>query len=152
MKQEAIAAAVIGVLMFLFGLVRFNSAASQLARAFGGKDDISVLLLVVGGILAIGGAFWAFNAPKTQAEVDAGTNKCPKCGCYNFLEAKKCEECGHSLSKLASSDPATTQPEIVNSPTPSGNSIEQLERLAALKDRGVLSDEEFQQQKRKILG
>ncbi|OBF90170.1 hypothetical protein A5773_01330 [Mycobacterium sp. 852014-52450_SCH5900713] len=30
--------------------------------------------------------------------------------------------------------------------------IERLERLAALKDRGLLTDEEFEQQKRKILG
>ncbi|UXA05619.1 SHOCT domain-containing protein [Mycobacterium sp. SMC-2] len=30
--------------------------------------------------------------------------------------------------------------------------IDRLERLAALKDRGLLTDEEFEQQKRKILG
>ncbi|GAA4541113.1 SHOCT domain-containing protein [Mycobacterium paraffinicum] len=30
--------------------------------------------------------------------------------------------------------------------------VERLERLAALKDRGLLTDEEFEQQKRKILG
>lgn len=49
-------------------------------------------------------------------------------------------------------NPTTVKTGIVNSPTTSGNSIEQLERLAALKERGVLSDEEFQQQKRQILG
>ncbi len=30
--------------------------------------------------------------------------------------------------------------------------VDRLERLAALKDRGLLTDEEFEQQKRKILG
>ncbi len=30
--------------------------------------------------------------------------------------------------------------------------VDRLERLAALKDRGLLTDDEFEQQKRKILG
>lgn len=156
MTQGGIAAAVIGGLLFLFGLVRFNSAESQLVRAFGGSDGTAMFLLFAGGFLAVAGAFAAFNASEAEAKADAGTNKCPSCGRYNYLEATKCEFCGHSLSKLASIDPATTKPEIVNpptpTPTPSGNSIEQLERLAALKERGMLSDEEFQQQKRKVLG
>jgi hypothetical protein len=37
------------------------------------------------------------------------------------------------------------------SPPPSGP-IDRLERLAALKDRGLLTDEEFEQQKHRILG
>lgn len=38
-------------------------------------------------------------------------------------------------------------------PSPEGaDPIERLERLAALKDRGVLTDDEFEQQKRRILG
>ncbi|MDD5336443.1 MAG: SHOCT domain-containing protein [Rhodoferax sp.] len=79
-------------------------------------------------------------------------NKCPKCGEHNLLQATKCEHCGCLLGKQTSINPTTVKTGIVNSPTTSGNSIEQLERLAALKERGVLSDEEFQQQKRQILG
>ena len=40
-------------------------------------------------------------------------------------------------------------------PAPAGmtdESIDQLQKLAALKDQGVLTEEEFQQQKRRILG
>lgn len=37
-------------------------------------------------------------------------------------------------------------------PAPSQDPIDRLERLAALKERGVLTDEEFEQQKRRILG
>lgn len=37
-------------------------------------------------------------------------------------------------------------------PQQNADPIDRLERLAALKDRGLLSDEEFEQQKRKILG
>ncbi|PJE24496.1 MAG: hypothetical protein CK431_05720 [Mycobacterium sp.] len=37
-------------------------------------------------------------------------------------------------------------------PAASQDPIDRLERLAALKDRGVLTDEEFEQQKRRILG
>ncbi|TDK88527.1 SHOCT domain-containing protein [Mycobacterium paragordonae] len=37
-------------------------------------------------------------------------------------------------------------------PAASQDPLDRLERLAALKDRGVLTDEEFEQQKRRILG
>jgi hypothetical protein len=37
-------------------------------------------------------------------------------------------------------------------PAPQDDSISQLERLGALKDQGVLTEEEFQAQKAKILG
>ncbi len=37
-------------------------------------------------------------------------------------------------------------------PVPQEDTISQLERLGALKDQGVLTEEEFQAQKAKILG
>ena len=39
-------------------------------------------------------------------------------------------------------------------PTPpaSNDPVDRLERLAALKDRGLITDDEFEQQKRRILG
>ena len=39
-------------------------------------------------------------------------------------------------------------------PTPpaSNDPVDRLERLAALKDRGLINDDEFEQQKRRILG
>jgi hypothetical protein len=35
---------------------------------------------------------------------------------------------------------------------PEGARLERLERLASLRDRGILSDQEFEQQKREVLG
>jgi hypothetical protein len=35
---------------------------------------------------------------------------------------------------------------------PSDEAIDQLQKLAQLKEQGILTDEEFQQQKRKLLG
>jgi hypothetical protein len=43
-------------------------------------------------------------------------------------------------------------PQGSDSRHPNDDTISRLERLAALKDRGVLTDEEFREQKRKILG
>jgi len=37
-------------------------------------------------------------------------------------------------------------------PAPSNDPVDRLERLATLKDRGLITDEEFEQQKRRILG
>lgn len=37
-------------------------------------------------------------------------------------------------------------------PAQGSDAIDRLERLAALKDRGVLTDDEFEQQNRRILG
>ncbi|ORC06403.1 hypothetical protein B4U45_06915 [Mycobacterium persicum] len=37
-------------------------------------------------------------------------------------------------------------------PPKSSDPIDRLERLAALKDRGMLTDAEFEQQKRRVLG
>jgi len=151
-KQGATAVAVIGGLVFLLGLVRFNSLESQLVRGFGGSDRLGLVLLIVGGVAAVSGAISAYHAPNTQAAAEEGTSKCPSCGRYNFREATNCVNCGQSLATLAASTPAGTSSEIIGSLKHSHNIIEEMERLAALKERGVLSDEEFQQQKGKLLG
>jgi Short C-terminal domain len=43
-------------------------------------------------------------------------------------------------------------PEAAAPPPPAEDPIEQLKKLAALKDQGILTDEEFAAQKAKILG
>jgi hypothetical protein len=47
---------------------------------------------------------------------------------------------------------SSAKPEVVNKPNIITTKIDELERLAELKERGLLSDEEFQKQKREILG
>lgn len=44
------------------------------------------------------------------------------------------------------------QKQVLTTPAPASDLASQLERLAALKEKGVLTEEEFQQQKRKLLG
>lgn len=44
------------------------------------------------------------------------------------------------------------QQAIIAQPPPSDDPVDRLERLAALKDRGLITDEEFEQPKRRILG
>jgi hypothetical protein len=39
-----------------------------------------------------------------------------------------------------------------NSPQPTSDPVEQLQRWAGLRDQGILTEEEFQHQKRKLLG
>ena len=49
-------------------------------------------------------------------------------------------------------DQAAAQQAPQTAPTPQEDTISQLERLGELKDQGVLTEEEFQAQKTKILG
>lgn len=49
-------------------------------------------------------------------------------------------------------DQAAAQPVPQAAPTPQEDTLSQLERLGDLKDQGVLTEEEFQAQKAKILG
>jgi Short C-terminal domain len=57
------------------------------------------------------------------------------------------------LAKVTSAAAAPAPPAPDTAPPPAGLSkVEQLERLAALRDKGVLTEEEFQAEKRKILG
>lgn len=49
---------------------------------------------------------------------------------------------------MAAMQAAQPQPAAPGAPDP----VDRLERLAALKDRNLITDEEFEQQKRRILG
>jgi hypothetical protein len=150
MKGIAVATAVVGGLMFAFGLVRFNSAESQLRRAFGGSDEASVFILIIGGLMVLGGTIAAILESKRtpHATSNSATGQCPNCAKYNYPDANQCAFCGASLSQAKTADRVHSAPA---SAKPASNSLEELERLAALKERGVLSNEEFEQQKKKIL-
>jgi hypothetical protein len=52
----------------------------------------------------------------------------------------------------ASAPPPEPEPEAAAAPGPSPEAIEQLKQIAALKDQGILTEEEFAAQKAKILG
>lgn len=57
-----------------------------------------------------------------------------------------------ALSAMQAAQAAPTQPAPPSPSPPSDDPVDRLERLAALKDRGLITDEEFEQQKRRILG
>jgi hypothetical protein len=53
--QFGIVFAVSGVVLLVFGALRWSSASSQIIRAFGGSDNFAVLLFILGaGALAMG--------------------------------------------------------------------------------------------------
>jgi hypothetical protein len=111
-RNAATAVALGGGLLFLLGLVRFNSFASQVVRGMGGTDGLSVLLLLAGAGLALWG--------------------------------------GHALYESRPDAPNGPAP-LKENTTPQSDRISQLERLAALKERGLLSADEFDAQKRQLL-
>jgi Short C-terminal domain len=53
-----------------------------------------------------------------------------------------------SPAYMAASPPAQAPP----APAPAADPVEQLEKLGELRDKGVLTEEEFQEQKAKVLG
>jgi len=122
-RQLKIAIAIVGGLIFLFGLVRFNSMESQLVRGFGGRDVLGVFMLIGGGLLTVLGA-------------------------YPLMGSRVFKTGARSPAPESSAGGGTS---ATASPNPPANAIEQLERLAALKDRGILSAEEFEEQKKKLL-
>jgi hypothetical protein len=50
----------IGLLLLIFGALRWNSAESQLARAFGQTDGLGIMLLLGGGIGLVLGLYLGF--------------------------------------------------------------------------------------------
>jgi HEAT repeat protein len=62
---------------------------------------------------------------------------CPSCDKKNDTKAKFCSSCGYSFK---------------TSSTNNNQNLEDLEKLADLKDKGIITEEEFQAKKRQILG
>lgn len=125
MKPVGVMAAVVGCLMFLFGLVRFNSAESQLIRAFGGSDGLGMTLLVGGILFSIGGALTALFASSSASSTYSDntsnasdttrtgntarvsrnkalpdTKECPFCAETVKRAAKVCRYCSKDLPEI----------------------------------------------------
>ena len=103
-----------GIGLFAFGLVRFNSIASQIIRAGRDQDALGIVLLFAGVSLAIIGSLGVF---------------------------------GGSHSTVSKSNDSVQN----NGLGENAEIVQLLERLASLKERGLLTDEEFQRQKQTIL-
>jgi curved DNA-binding protein CbpA len=81
--------------------------------------------------------FCAKCGKKIKLETKSESSICPSCGKKNDNSAKFCSHCGNAFNK----------PPINN-----GNNLDDLEKLADLKEKGIITDEEFQAKKRQILG
>lgn len=111
MKISGIIMAFVGTLACLYGIIGFNSVASQFVRAAGGYDNQSMFLLFGGGLFAILGLIMAVVVPSQ-------TNKCPNCASSNALDATHCGFCNCALSGEASINHSVTEPEILNPQQP----------------------------------
>ena len=72
--------------------------------------------------------------------------QCPGCGFENPEPAMNCPYCGNDLQ--AAMEPKEEK-EI---PKESFSSLDELGQLQAVRDMGVITEEEFQQMKRQLLG
>jgi Short C-terminal domain len=79
-----------------------------------------------------------------QASLRIPAKSCPVCGSSCDGLSHFCISCGNSLDGAA---PRAALPLS----KPQLSTVESLERLTALKDRGALSDSEFEAEKRKVL-
>jgi len=96
------------------------------------------------------------------------TSKCLKCGMNNNEGAKFCSKCGEKLEHIQKSklfsclscgkdnpDNAVFCSECgepIKSEVSKENNLKDLEKLAELKEKGIITEEEFQAKKKQILG
>jgi membrane protease subunit (stomatin/prohibitin family) len=81
----------------------------------------------------------------------AGTATATRNAVNRHAAQKNMEAYSDAAQEVQGQQVAYAQPQQA-APTPQDDTISQLERLGALKDQGVLTEEEFQAQKAKILG
>ncbi len=102
-------------------------------------------------------------------ETKNGFIVCPKCTKPNDLNSKFCQECGIPLQKIVNKEkiiktskksplpkPRSLKPrrrseEHTTTKTIDINDLEYLEKLAGLRDKSIISDEEFEKKKKDIL-
>lgn len=118
------------------GAVIANARGSNPWAGFG----LGLLLGPIGWIIS------ALTGPQKK--------RCQYCGERVLLSAKVCKHCGavwRTPAEEAAVKAAAASSAAVERPSPL-RTVEDLERLAALRDRGVLTEEEFVAKKRHILG
>jgi hypothetical protein len=99
------------------------------------------------GLLA-GMAKTAVVAGTATASRNAVNRHAAKKNVAAYSEAQDAAYAEHAQPVQAAAPP----PPAAAAPAPQEDTISQLERLGALKDQGVLTEEEFEAQKAKILG
>ena len=105
---------------------------------------------VFGSAIAFLGYFMAFFTNRKQALHDLVAETLVVYGKSNQDMAQAWMESARSAADLAKG--AIESAKSAASSQPQGSHLDQLERLQALRERGALSEEEFQREKSKILG
>ena len=97
--------------------------------------------------------FCGHNFSKSVPLPDGVTvGHCNSCGSILPFGSQFCEGCGApTRQQLANATSPSIKPLIVAAPSGS-SSVDDLERLAALREKGLLSDSEFETAKRRLLG
>jgi hypothetical protein len=126
--------------LFLFGLL-FCALAAVFIRAGITDDNFGAVGYGVGGMFAIMGLIPLTIAIRGWFEGDAAQGKSRAAGIAAFTQMAQQGIVAPTATVFATPPAAPGPP----------NTISQLEELAALHDRGVLTDAEFQVQKAKLL-
>jgi hypothetical protein len=127
--------------MFFFGLL-FCALAAVFVRGAITDDNFAAVGFGVGGMFAIMGLIPLGMAIRGWFEDDASQGKSRAAGIAAFTQMA---QQGVVVPTFAT--PAAAAPQQQSQP----NTVSQLEELAALRDRGVLTDGEFQAQKARLL-
>jgi hypothetical protein len=125
--------------MFFFGLL-FCALAAVFIRGGLTDDSFGPVGFGVGGLFAIMGLIPIAMAIRGWFDGDSSQGKSRAAGIAAFTQMAQ-QGVGPTSAVFATPAPAAPQP----------NTLSQLEELAALRDRGVLTDGEFQAQKARLL-
>jgi Short C-terminal domain len=123
--------------MFFFGLL-FCALAAVFIRGGLTDDGFAAVGFGVGGLFVIMGLVPIVMAIRGWFDGDAAQGKSRAAGIAAFTQMA---QQGVVVPTFATPAPAAAQP----------NTVSQLEELASLRDRGVLTDGEFQAQKARLL-
>ncbi|MDX6655294.1 MAG: hypothetical protein QOH62_87 [Solirubrobacteraceae bacterium] len=127
--------------MFFFGLL-FCALAAVFVRGGITEDSFGAVGFGVGGLFAIMGLVPLVMAIRGWFDGDSSEGKSRAAGIAAFTQMAQQGVVAPSAAVFATPPPA---------PQSQPNTVSQLEELAALRDRGVLTDGEFQAQKARLL-
>ncbi len=74
---------------------------------------------------------------------------------HQLVDLEHCPSCGSKNIRqdaMRYGDYAQTAPQTQTLTAPAADTFDALEKLAALRDKGILTEQEFQEQKKKLLG
>lgn len=74
-RQAGGVVGVIGILLLVFGAIRWNSLASQIARGFGGSDGVGLLLLLAGAAAVAIGSWHYFDASSARGNLPSAVSR-----------------------------------------------------------------------------